>query len=395
MPTVKFIRGTEVLGTLVGGGKEFYSKFAQLWEKHSSSVEKRKAKALADLVYDECMSPQVYGMATSKEQLAMLAASPLQELENFVVSRTRDSLGLKTVSGELPFDVSQHEATGTAVAKSMISRMGEDIEAWAGMANKSEMLRFSGITERVLQQFFEGDASAADKLTSSCAELAAALDQLKGIRDTDSKLVNDNLPLLIRGVNYLDVGEQCAPEQHFEKLKFILQREAHEISTIWIELLFGALLSSKGAEDLCRMNPYLSENRCNFLLDMVSTVVLRANRVGHANRCIGAGVDLQLLIDKTLKMPEAERKDAAPALLPKLLQAGEALAKNLMTKRAFVGEDLTYDPRYLIFEFTWNILLRRQQVKTVQDLMQQLQAGKSKVKQMVRVHACMHACRHV
>ena len=218
------------------------------------------------------------------------------------------------------------------------------------MANQALLPKFSKIGETVLHKFFAGDATAVEELRASRTELTTALEQLEAMRNADSRMVNDNLPLLIRGVNYLNLGERCAPAQHFEKLKFILRREAHEISTIWIELLFGALLSSKGMDDLRRMNPYLSEDTCTLLLDIVSSVVLRANRVGHANRCIGSAVDLGQLIDKALKMSGAERKDAAPALLPKLLQASEGLAKNVMTKRAFMAEDLSYDPRYLIFE---------------------------------------------
>jgi hypothetical protein len=45
--------------------------------------------------------------------------------------------------------------------------------------------------------------------------------------------------------------------------------------------------------------------------------------------------------------------------------------------------ELNFDPRFLVFEFVWNILLRGMQVKTVEDFMQSLADGKSKVKQMI------------
>ena len=59
---------------------------------------------MADLVYDESMSPLVYGMATTDEQLAMLVTTPLQPLAGFVT--TRDSATARRVASELPFDVS-------------------------------------------------------------------------------------------------------------------------------------------------------------------------------------------------------------------------------------------------------------------------------------------------
>lgn len=41
------------------------------------------------------------------------------------------------------------------------------------------------------------------------------------------------------------------------------------------------------------------------------------------------------------------------------------------------------DPRFLVFEFTWNILLRKAQVILVRDFMGALRSGKSMVKQMI------------
>ena len=32
LPTIKLIRGTDVLGTIVGGGKDLLVKFAELWQ---------------------------------------------------------------------------------------------------------------------------------------------------------------------------------------------------------------------------------------------------------------------------------------------------------------------------------------------------------------------------
>ena len=46
-------------------------------------------------------------------------------------------------------------------------------------------------------------------------------------------------------------------------------------------------------------------------------------------------------------------------------------------------EELVFDPRFLIFEFTWNILLRRKQVGIVEMFVQTLKQGRSKVKQMI------------
>ena len=65
-----------------------------------------------------------------------------------------------------------------------------------------------------------------------------------------------------------------------------------------MELLFGVLISSKGIEDLQRMNPFLDEDRIRVVFDIIVLTMLRANRLGHANRCIAMGINLQNLLAK-------------------------------------------------------------------------------------------------
>jgi late competence protein required for DNA uptake (superfamily II DNA/RNA helicase) len=45
--------------------------------------------------------------------------------------------------------------------------------------------------------------------------------------------------------------------------------------------------------------------------------------------------------------------------------------------------DFNFDPRYLVFEFVWNIQLRKKQVDIVNDFRENLKNGTSKVKQMI------------
>lgn len=47
------------------------------------------------------------------------------------------------------------------------------------------------------------------------------------------------------------------------------------------------------------------------------------------------------------------------------------------------GGAFAFDPRYLVFEFVWNIQLREKQVKIVDNFRENLAAGTSKVKQMI------------
>lgn len=77
-----------------------------------------------------------------------------------------------------------------------------------------------------------------------------------------------------------------------------------------------------------------------------------------------------------------------------IAQKSELLARNMSARRYFVRRsdsasasashcEYTFDPRYLVFEFTWSILLRASQVLMVDDFMSGVARGQSKVKQMI------------
>ena len=91
-----------------------------------------------------------------------------------------------------------------------------------------------------------------------------------------------------------------------------------------------------------------------------------------------------------LKLSASQRREQGPTLLPKLVQLGEELAKTVAMARHYMlagvqAGAFEYDPRYLVFEFVWNIQLRKKQVEIVNDFRDNLASGKSKVKQMVSV----------
>jgi hypothetical protein len=102
------------------------------------------------------------------------------------------------------------------------------------------------------------------------------------------------------------------------------------------------------------------------MLNLVSVGMLRANRLGHVNRCIGAVIGLESLLQKILSLAPDQKATQGSVLAPKLIQAGEDLAKNITTARHYMTPlgscQYGYDPRYLVFEFVWNIQLRKKQV---------------------------------
>ena len=71
--------------------------------------------------------------------------------------------GLTPVSPTLAFDVSGHDAARTAVAKSMLTRMRDDVGVHAQMANSSAMPKMRGLEDATVHSFFyEADDNAAE-----------------------------------------------------------------------------------------------------------------------------------------------------------------------------------------------------------------------------------------
>ena len=130
------------------------------------------------------------------------------------------------------------------------------------------------------------------------------LKQLQLLKDSDAQMIHDIVPMLSKAANWIDMANIHSNESsdiHFNqlgKLKFSLNRFAGRNTIIWIEFLFGTLLSSNGENDLLKLNPYLSPENIKTIMDLITVTMLRSNRLGHTNRCIGTAINLENLIDK-------------------------------------------------------------------------------------------------
>jgi hypothetical protein len=317
--------------------------------------------------------------------------------------------------------VVDHDAASSAVAKSMLARMTKDVAAYAADANQRVEGRMKGVDDIELASFFTKKSGAGDSTMQAASKsLASLLADLKQMRNEDAKSISDVIPLLRHSANFVQLGssvsasaalESASPEEREQlgRTLFVLKQACRQVPEVSVEFMFGATLSSKGAEDIEALNPYLKAETLDLILRLVGVTMLRANRVGHANRCIGMCVRLLSLVDSALRTSagSTERATAAETLVPKMAQASAALAEGLQSQRHFMHEvdsspesdqagsaaasgstdrpGIEYDPRFLIFEFVWNILLRQKQVEIVHMFREGLAEGRSKVKQMIMV----------
>ena len=141
------------------------------------------------------------------------------------------------------------------------------------------------------------------------------------------------------------------------------------------------------------INPFLCSEEPNQIFDLVVSTILHASRVGHLNRTISDAKGLLALL-RRLSPPPTDAdlpSKAQEAAMTGLTLRGQTLAESLVVQRHYVVEggnsqerqELQYDPHYLLFEFTHNIVLRKAQVELIQEFVESLRCGRPLVKQML------------
>jgi thiol-disulfide isomerase/thioredoxin len=402
LPTVLLFRGggkpSNVVGKIEGGGVGFVPHFLEMLK--GIATEKDLELMMMSGKTGPPSAIVCQQISVNADNLQSLAQNPLEELSQYFVSSSRQDRGLPLLSGDCSAldAVGGHEAARTAVASSMLTRMKQDVKAHAEGANKAKTPKVIGLDDACLTDFFNGKEGSEEVIKQARETVSQILVKLTEIRDNDSYAISATVPLLKHAANYVDIDKHAqGSDEHLERVSYQLKRFARQAPLIWMEFLFGSTLSTSGDADVRNLNPYLSQKSLDLVNKLLIITMLKANRVGHANRCIGTAVSLISLVDAALatKLGEA-RVNAATTMLPKLAQASGDLASGLASQRYFVdkaekteqpnnqsNDALAFDPRFLLFEFVWNILLREKQVITVRNFVKTLQGGGSKVKQMI------------
>jgi len=360
-------------------------------------------RVLSDISPEQCLTQGIpSSLSVCIAELNSFAGKPLASIDlgKFTTTSTRFDSGLLPLDTEIPFDVSNHPQAQTAVARSMISRLTKDVKEYAEIQNSVSIPKCSFLREayQALSDF-ASIAPNSEKLLS-LQSLQLLLGELVKLRDSDENYLQNALDWLSTASNSTN-GNIVEPS-YFEsqvKLLYVLNRFARREAVIWPEFLFASVLSTKQYEDLTKLNPFLSQGTVEIITDVIVAVVFHANRISHINRCIKDCRELESTLLK-IEMLTQSHAPASEKLLRELSAAlslnDESLSRNLNTERNYVekrqnigGEEkrqrveMTFDPRFLLFEFTWSLLLRKSQVQIVQEYLLNLSQGVSTVKQMI------------
>eukprot|EP01083_Nonionella_stella_P030773 84290_1 len=325
-------------------------------------------------------------LSVDAETLANFSGRPLEPIRvnEFVTNLNRTDRHLQPLPGVLPFDVTAHPCAQSKVAQDMVSRLKADAKIHASLQNTGIAPRLTGFLEADVRGFVDGSRRA--ELKAAIKNMKDLLGRLDALREKDTRYVTNAIPTIVRLTNHVDI-ESLSGENSMERLAFLLMRYSGQETKMWLGYLVGSLLSSKSRFDWIKLNPYIPADTQSKLMELIVYTLMHANRAGVANRALNDVRELLKLLNQCLTKTECKKalSDADINLLTGTIQRSESLAVNLVAERYFIdkGDGISYDPRFLVFEFTWNILLRQQQVLLVREFMESIRSGNSLVKQMI------------
>lgn len=346
------------------------------------------------------------------EEAGHFAETPLGglQLEGYLRHVTRAENGLPPVTGRLPFDVTAHPQAQSPVAVAMLDRMETDSAEYAQQVNTKVTPQLKGFDLHSIQtmlspsgQQHQGRGSEEGQriLEENLERLGRLQTALQRLREEDLRFLQLAIPLIVEKANNLlpppssssspssaaagiggSRGTRCdgmegptdddEKGEHGSRIAFRLRRLCGQESWIGFDYVIGSLLSSQAEHDLCKLNPFLSARDVQEILELTAVTLLHANRIGQLNRCISRNSNLIRIL---------HWKDRGhPARVQAVQQTAEGLAQLLSTRRHYVklntisreeekNFELEFDPRFLVFEFTWNIVLRETQVNLVREFM--------------------------
>lgn len=368
---------------------------------------------------------------TDAEHIALLRY-PLGDsipLDSFVIALTRDQLNLPPPLDKLPFDVSQHPQANSQVAQQMLARLQDDVQVYAKQAKAEKTMRIINMLDAdVRAMVYDTSATGMAAITKARDTLGRLEYALSAVKALDENFVSSGIPYILSILNDValpvrldstteDVAKvQRLYKEKFEKAQqdamankaprmskddrakltaereaavnevdikvataistspesvarysFVLQRFSGQESHLTLPYIISTLLSSKGDFDLSKINPFLGPEEIEHATHVVEAVLLRANRVGHINRTIA---EIKTLQKRLTDLASLDSKVVrGQALYTGIMQKSEQLAAEVTAGRHYIHTDGTYDPRYLVFEFLWNIILRKKQVEMIDDFM--------------------------
>ena len=313
-------------------------------------------------------------LTVDREKLDTFAKSPLKDI-SFAKYVAWEETGAN-IHQTIPFNLTNLSVAKTVVASDMLNRLSADVVGYYNTHNNSKIPRFANLTTEDILCYASDSSHSLEPIINSLNELIQAL---QDIQESDSAYIDAAINYVITNANTVNLNGQLSKEELFARYKYLLYRYANQRSLINTNFITAVVLSTKATQDLTSVNPFIQNSK--ELLDITSIMMLYCNRICHANRTCSLAKSLQQLVKQLEKGSQN-----ISAIKEKLLHLSTSLADSLISERHYiksVDNNLFYDPRFLVFEYVFDLLLRKRQVEIVESFVDSCKKGESRVQQMI------------
>ena len=342
------------------------------------------------------------GKTLQHVDLQMLVKRPLGvlDLNKYVVPLTEDradelaeAVALGGVGG-LPFDVGQHPAATTSVARQMLNRLRTDV---TGAAEKAKVRKASGEFSAVTLRGFSpsdtaaiaseaGAGRAGNAAGTARAILRELLEAIRRVTADDKAAASEAMSAALATAN----GLRKDVESGTKMLRLGLQRRAGAWAEVTFEDLVECLTCDGGEHILSRLSPDVKAKQIVDALYLASQALLLTLRATLAARAAAMVADTLIALTNCAK---AAAVDGIDSVDRDLRLRALAIAELLSIERHYFETDsanpfdkasaLIYDPRLLVFEYSQSIVLRKRQVELTRDFVDTAESGGGQCAQML------------
>ena len=358
-----------------------------------------------------------------KESLAAFCDKPLSVLglEQYLVSEA-----MAASPAQLPFRADDHPHAQSPIAKTTLKRMKEHMSTFSAVQSKRRVTKLKCIAQ-ITASGSSGDVASA---RSTLLKLQGSLLQL---RNLSVGYVKAAIPIITNAANHVELSAPSAavpknPAEQIQRLKYSLMLKSHNRTQLWFQYICCSLLSVRQHQEWLKLNPFVSKDTYDVAIQLLVRTLFHAVRVGQVNRCLEDISGLLSLLDKAdggnsssssnnnnsnnsnkrntivvesesfgfEEEPESGSGGSSPTkaaaaidshLIVELEQKADSLIRNLTAARAYVdAKTKCIDPRFLIFEFQANVILRDRQVDLVRKFVSAVKNDRRDiVEQMIMV----------
>lgn len=309
------------------------------------------------------------------QEVTKLATIPLDTiaLGLYVETRTLSERGVDPISVQSPLRVMQHPSSRSHIARTSVERLEGDINDFASDENSSVIPVMKCINSR-------NSAFTREHMDRATAEIQKLMNDLILLRDRDTKAVTHGVSELLsytNGYDHFKQGSEAAGSH------ILLQKGGLEVA-LEFDFLAACTATNDVSGDPSLYSFFLSTAEKDSILSCTMLLMMSANRVSHATLAIQQARNVLKLLNDMNGMNDS---DESLRTSKEILSLCDTLATTLTFRRFYSIElsqgSFELDPRFLLFEFCHNLILRESQVKLVRKLLGEMNDGRSVCHQMI------------